>query len=117
MKNIESKIQIACVRWFRYQYPQYSKCFYSVPNGGNRDVITGAILKAEGALAGVADLHLAVANKFYHGLYLEMKQPKGRQTETQKEFQDAVQLQGYKYVICRSFEEFILVVKDYLKSI
>ena len=60
MRNIESQTQQACVRYFRLQYPRYAGCFFSVPNGGRRDTVTGAILKAEGALAGVADLFLSV---------------------------------------------------------
>ena len=53
MKHVESSLQIQCVRWFRYQYP--SRTIFSIPLGGNRNAVTGAILKAEGALAGVAD--------------------------------------------------------------
>ena len=70
MKNIESKIQIACVNWFRYQYPEYKKLLFSVPNGGARNSITGAILKAEGALSGVSDLILLKPNKSYSTLAL-----------------------------------------------
>ena len=64
MKNVESKIQIACVNWFRYQYPKYKKLLFSVPNGGARNSITGAILKMEGALAGVSDLIFLKPNRF-----------------------------------------------------
>lgn len=117
MRNLESQIQIACVRWFRYQYPKYARCLYSIPNGGNRNTITGAILKEEGALAGVADLQLAVANRFYHGLYIEMKQPKGKQSKSQKEFQLTVEQQGYKYVICYSLDEFMNVIYTYLNDV
>ena len=70
MRNIESRTQQACVRYFRLQYPRYAGCFFSVPNGGRRDTVTGAILKAEGALAGVADLFLSVPNNVHHGLYV-----------------------------------------------
>lgn len=115
MLNIESRIQQACVRWFRLQYPHYAENFFSVPNGGYRNAVTGAILKAEGALAGVADLFLSVPNRFYHGLYIEMKKPKGRQQESQKRFQQAVEAQGYKYMLCYSLDEFIELVNEYLK--
>ena len=94
MKNIESKIQIACVNWFRYQYPQFRKLLFSVPNGGVRNSITGAILKAEGALSGVSDLILLIPNKHYASLCIEMKQPKGVQRDSQKEWQKAVEEAG-----------------------
>ena len=114
MRNVESKIQIACVNWFRYQYPQYKKLLFSVPNGGARNNITGAILKAEGALAGVSDLILLKSYGCYSSLCIEMKQPNGRQQDSQKEWQKAVESVGNKYVVCRSLEEFIEVVNDYL---
>lgn len=116
MKNIESKIQIACVNWFRYQYPQFRKLLFSVPNGGVRNSITGAILKAEGALSGVSDLLLLIPNKHYASLCIEMKQPKGVQRDSQKEWQKAVEDAGNKYVICRSLEQFMQEVKGYLSD-
>ncbi len=115
MLNIESRIQQGCVRWFRLQYTEYAGLLYAIPNGGFRNKITGAILKAEGALAGVADLFLSVPNRFYHGLYIEMKKPKGRQQESQKLFQQAVEAQGYKYALCYSLDEFIAIINEYLK--
>ena len=39
MQNIESKIQQACVRWFRLQYPKYAGNLFSVPNGGYRNAV------------------------------------------------------------------------------
>ncbi|MGO5517742.1 VRR-NUC domain-containing protein [Parabacteroides distasonis] len=116
MRNIESRTQQACVRYFRLQYPRYAGCFFSVPNGGRRDTVTGAILKAEGALAGVADLFLSVPNNVHHGLYVEMKTRKGRQQDSQKAFQKAVEAQGYRYEICRSLDDFMALIKDYLNG-
>ena len=46
-----------------------------------------------------------------------MKQPKGRQQESQKEWQKAVESAGNKYVVVRSLDEFIEVVTDYLKDV
>jgi hypothetical protein len=62
----ESKLQIAMVKWFGYFYPKRFLC--AIPNGGNRSPITGAIIKAEGTRAGVADLFLMEAIKGFHGL-------------------------------------------------
>jgi len=115
MLNIESRIQQACVRWFRLQYPRYAGLLYAIPNGGARNAVTGAILKAEGVRAGVADLFLSVPNRFYHGLYIEMKKPRGRQQETQKDFQREVEAEGYRYALCYSLDEFINLVKGYLQ--
>ena len=46
-----------------------------------------------------------------------MKQPKGYQQDSQKEWQKAVESVGNKYVVCRSLEEFVKVVNDYLKDV
>lgn len=50
----EHRIQCTCVRWFRLKYPHLFARLFAVPNGGRRDGITGARLKAEGVLPGVA---------------------------------------------------------------
>lgn len=113
MRHEESNLQIACVRWFRLQYPSLAPLLFSVPNGGRRDRVTGAILKAEGAVAGVADLLLLVPNIHRHGLCIEMKTPKGRQSPEQKAWQKAVESFGYKYAVVRYFEEFRDLILDY----
>ena len=53
MSNEEHNIQVACVRWFAYQYPELQGLLFAVPNGGRRDAVTGAKLKAEGVITGV----------------------------------------------------------------
>lgn len=116
MRNIESRLQIACVKWFRLQYPRFASLLNSVPNGGARNVVTGAIIKAEGAVRGVADLELNIAKQGYHGLKIEMKTPKGRQSPQQKEWAKAVTAQGYKYIVCRSVEQFIEEINEYLSK-
>ena len=116
MKNIESRLQIACVKWFRLQYPKLANLLNSVPNGGARNAITGAIIKAEGAVRGVADLELNISRGGWHGLKIEMKTAKGRQSAFQKQWQIDVEGQGYKYVICRSIEDFIDEINKYISS-
>lgn len=113
MQNIESQIQQACIKWVRYQYPDL--IIYAIPNGGHRDAVTGAILKAEGVLAGVADIFVAKANKYHHGLYIEMKTAKGRQADSQRAFEQAVTREGYRYELCRSFEQFVTIIRTYLQ--
>lgn len=102
MNNEESRIQIACVEYFRYKYPKYL-CF-SVPNGGLRNKITARILKAEGALPGVSDLILVLPNKT---VFIEMKTKKGKQSEHQKEFECKIDQLGGYYFVCRSLDDFI----------
>lgn len=112
----EHLIQCACVRWFAFQHQECKGCLFSVPNGGRRDKVTAAKLKAEGVVPGVSDLLLLVPNKTYHGLCIEMKDVKGRQSESQKEWQKTMEARGYKYVVCRSTDDFIREVDGYLSN-
>ena len=114
MRNRESQIQIACVRWFRYQYPKLAKVLFAVPNGGYRYYSTGRILKAEGQIAGVSDLILLTPRGQYGALCVEMKAPKGKQSELQKQWQYEAEKAGNKYVLCYSFEDFEKEIKEYL---
>ena len=116
MRDLEHKIQCTCVRWFRLQYHQYAELLFAVPNGGARDAVTGAKLKEEGVLAGVADLMLLLPRKGFRSLCIEMKTPSkaSRQQTSQKDWQKAVEAQGYKYVVCRSVDDFVDVIDNYL---
>lgn len=114
--NRESQIQQACVKWFRLQYPNLAGLLFAIPNGGARSQVTGAILKAEGVLAGVSDLILLYPTDKYHGLCIEMKTEKGRQQETQKQFQQRVEALNYKYIICRNIDTFVSAITDYIRG-
>ena len=58
MNHEESKLQKACVAWFRAQYPQYAMLLTHVANEGNGNRVSAAIHKGEGTVAGVPDLLL-----------------------------------------------------------
>jgi len=114
MKHEESKLQIMCVKWFRFNYPKLARLLFAVPNGGKRSLITAKLLKAEGVLSGVADLVLLKPTENYHGLCIEMKIKPNKQTDTQKEWQKDVEDSGFKYIVCYSFEDFEAKIKEYL---
>lgn len=115
--NDESRLQKACVKWFRTQYPKY--ILAAIPNGGSRGEIEGAILKAEGVLAGVPDLFLAVPNHAERcgGLWIEMKTEDGVLSANQKAIMPRLKDAGYKVVICRSFDAFESAINDYLLTL
>lgn len=117
MKNIESTLQVNCVRWFRLQYPELARLLFSVPNGGYRSAITAKRMKEEGVVAGVSDLLLLVPNKDYSFLCIEMKTESGRQSNNQKIWQQEIMAKTLgKYIIVRSFDDFISSIKEYLYS-
>jgi hypothetical protein len=124
MRHEESKIQTACVTWFRIT-PKYRKVYnllFSIPNGaklaGNQQqrARQGKRLKSEGLVPGVADLFLAIPSGDLCGLFIEMKTKKGRQQDSQKAFERSVIEAGYGYVICRSLEDFQNAVLEYLNN-
>lgn len=133
----ESYIQQGAVKWFRLQYPQFATLLVHIPNEGKRTMkyikgklvcTGGAKLKAEGMIKGASDLVLFVPNSQYHGLCLETKMEEeiykaGKRTinrtyqsPEQKEWQVAVESQGFKYVVYRSVEEFITIIREYMNK-
>lgn len=111
----ERQIQVQCVSWLRQRYPEVSRVFFSVPNGGARNAWTAKNLKDEGVLSGVADLILLVPKKGYASLCIEMKKPGGRVSDAQKAFCEAAKAFKNKYVVCYSVDEFKAAVEDYLE--
>ena len=116
MRHTESKIQIAAVRWFDYQYPALSRCLIAVPNGGARNKREAGIMKAEGVRAGAADLILLTPRGGFGSLCVEMKTKTGKQSTKQKEWQKQAENAGNKYVVCRSVEEFASIISDYING-
>ena len=123
MKHEESVLQRQCVAWFRAQYPQYAMQLTHIPNEGNGNRVSGAIRKAEGVVRGVPDLMLLMPS-FYkdgkrsgcvcHGLGIEMKTTRGKQSQEQKDFQVMLNAAWYEYKLVRSLDEFRDVVNDYV---
>ena len=90
--------------------------FMAIPNGSARNPWTAKNLKDEGVLSGAPDLVLLVPRHGYASLCIEMKKAGGRQSESQKAFQEAAKEFKNKYVVCYSFDEFQRVVEDYLEK-
>jgi hypothetical protein len=109
MKHEESNLQIACVRWFRLVYPEPRYLICTFPNGGSRNIVTASILKAEGSRAGMPDLVIFAPNKCF---FVEMKAKAGRMSENQKEIEKILTQMGFRYYLCRNFDEFKNVVEN-----
>lgn len=110
-RHLEESIQIACVDWFRNRYEDY--IIFAVGNGGSRNAIEAKNLKRSGVLAGVSDLIIIADHSI---LFVEIKTEKGKQSERQKEFQENIERLGFHYRICRSSEEFQIMVKHWLQK-
>lgn len=130
-RHKEQDMQIRCVRYFRNTYPELAVLLEHPKNevaSGNRT--EGAIAKAEGVQAGVADLILHVPSLvciidgepqeelyMFISLAIELKTKTGRQSPEQKIFQRYFEAAGGMYVIVRSYEEFVKVVDHYVECI
>lgn len=116
MRGVEDRLQIGCVRWFSLAYGSYARLLHHSPNGGHRNVMEAAKFKQMGVRAGYPDLTLLVPRKGYHALFIEMKTAKGKQSEHQREYQAELEKQGYKYIICRSVQDFIKEIEEYMEE-
>lgn len=117
MRHLESRLQAACVRWARLQFPVCRKLLFAVPNGYRTSVTQARIAKEEGLVSGVADLLLLHPSEdgTYAGLCIEFKTEKGRQSENQKAWQKAIESVGcYRYEIVRTFGQFQSLLNGYL---
>lgn len=119
MKDLESLIQVACVTWFSYQYPEYSMLLHHSPNGGFRNSKEAAKFKRMGVRAGFPDLILLLPNGQYNYLAIEMKTNASgsKQTDKQRQYQQLMEAHGGKYVVCRSEPEFETIISSYLAPI
>lgn len=128
MSYREHSLQATCVSWFRLQWRSYGTLFFAVPNGAKRSKWEYGQLHAEGLTKGVADTLLLVARHGYHGLAIEFKveqeywsggtrtKVKTYQRPEQRDWQKAVEAQGYHYAVIRTFEEFQTLMTWYLQE-
>ena len=104
--------QCAFVEWLRWKHIPH----YAIPNGGSRNLIEAARLKAEGVSAGVPDLCIPVPAGKAHGLYIEIKYGKNKTTNAQKEWISTLVKSGYACAVCYSADAAIKVTEEYLMN-
>lgn len=123
MSHDEDRIQKACITWFKYQHPDKALLLFHVNNeaymGHGRSQAererAGHRAKEMGVVPGVADLlFLYPGARGEHGLCIEMKTNKGRQSDSQKTWQASVEAAGYAYKVCRSLDNFQDIINQYL---
>ncbi len=118
----ESKIQAELVRWARAHPDPRCRLLFHIPNGGQRGGLSGGLMVAQGARAGVPDLFLPVPvtiqmsgrARVVSGLWIEMKKPGGVLSEQQKRWLSELARQGYAVAVCWSVADAQMVLSDYL---
>lgn len=116
----EDALQRAVVQWLTLAKP---RClWFHVPNGGARDAITGAKLKAMGVKAGVPDLvfiwkggagFVELKRPEDRCLLSELSRPEGRLSPSQRAFKDECDGLGVPYVVATSVDEAIATVRSW----
>lgn len=115
----EHQIQHALIEWFKIKHKSYGLpefALFSVPMGGARNAVTGAMLKREGARKGVTDLILLAPSDGFHGLLIEMKATKGVISKDQQAFIDYANASGYLAIICYDWQVAADSIDKYLKN-
>jgi len=75
------------------------------PNGGKRDALAGAQMRALGVKRGFPDLILPVANPHKAGIVIEMKSATGSTSSEQKEWLAHFERQNWEIRVARSAQE------------
>lgn len=125
LPNSEHGIQVGFFNWVR-RNRKHSRnegvrnalnLCYAVPNGLSTNQSQRA--KMEGLTAGIPDISLDCRQSVYHtikyvGLRIEMKYGKNTLSEVQQKKRTLLVEAGYKYEVCKSTQEAIEAVMNYL---
>ena len=101
---------------------QALEMLFAVPNGGLRDKITAAKLRATGVRAGYPDIALDAPRGPFHGLRIELKRPEsedkrqGRTTQRQNSWLERLRQYGYRAEVCVGWQEAARLIFHYLNS-
>jgi hypothetical protein len=122
-RHLEDNECMALIAWrdiHKRKHPVLDLLIH-IPNGGKRNPREAARLKAMGVKPGVSDYFLPVTmwkDSFgfgtYNGLWLEMKVKGGQFSASQRDWQDAMRMQGYKCVVAYGWIEAAKAIADYL---
>jgi hypothetical protein len=118
-RQIEGSMQMTLIShlglvW--YGERRVSDLIFHIPNGGKRNALEAARFKRMGVRPGVSDLFLPVPIRTYHGMFVELKADKNKETDTQKEFAKMVYGFGYYVGTYWAWEEAAADIVGYLKA-
>lgn len=89
---------------------------FAIPNGGERNKIVAAKLKAEGVKPGVLDVMLPLSVGRWHGLFVEMKKVGGRPSDDQKDWIRRLTCNGYRCYVCIGWQEAAEAIQYYIEG-
>lgn len=112
MAPSEHQIQVAYFDWARMHLR--ARRAYAVPNGGKRNIVVAAKLKAEGVRKGVLDIHLPIACGGAHGLFIEFKAGKNKLAPEQALEAHTLVADGFAVAVCWDTLAAIDITQRYL---
>ena len=117
-QDSEDSLQIQCAAFAKkaLYLAKEPQLFHSIPNGGRRSPREAARLKLGGVLRGVPDTFLPLRSEEYAGLYIELKNSKGRLSEEQIDFMTAATKEGYLCLVVNDLDTFKSVFSHYIQQ-
>lgn len=115
-RHDEDDLQMRCVSRFDEFFNRYRLMLNHCPSEGRRSMRDGVRFKKMGLRAGYPDLVLHLPRHGYGCLGIELKTPKGAQSETQRMMQEEWTRNGNLYMVIRSVEQFLALCHWYIKG-
>jgi hypothetical protein len=103
MKRPEEQLQRAVCALLAIYEARGLLCFCAVPNGGYRSPAEAGILIGMGVKRGVPDL--LVWTPEGHSFGVELKGPRGRESDAQVLFRSTLESLGHRVYVCWSVDE------------
>lgn len=120
----ESTQQALIVKWWRLQYPKFSKLLIpsqsGVMVGGRNKFAIIAKQKREGWIKGVPDIFIAVPRGGKFGLWIELKdvgKTEKALSDEQSEYLTDLSEQGYESIWCAGADIAIAAIKTYMGKV
>ena len=101
----EHDLQVRIYKFVKNNFPNYSRLFFAIPNGGTRNKIEASRLKASGTTAGIPDLQFIANGK---AIFFELKREKGgRLSEEQKKVISDLKKNNIPVYLIKTEKQFI----------
>lgn len=120
LKESEARIQSKFFIWLWNKYPKTRYLCYHISNGGLRSIAEAVSFKAQGVVAGMPDIHIAIAARGYNSMYIEFKAPGWNPNTDHHRNQlkaiECLKAAGNHVIICESTEHAKSAVIEYLAN-
>lgn len=108
----EDDEQRQLIQWCRTK-PELQFLFH-IANENTSGIKWGVRNRQLGVKSGVPDLMLPIPAGGYHGLFVEMKTRRGKVSDNQQKWIDALNTFGYRAVVCYGWEAAKNEIESYL---